>query len=321
MKISHRSAPASASLRILPAVTTLLAFERAATLLSFRHAARELALSPSAVSHQIRGLEQRFGIRLFVRGGRQVRLTTEGERYLRAISTVLATLEEASRDLLRRGQRGRTELHVSALPFFTSTVLIPALGLFSRRCPGLSLRIDATHQYADFDQTDVDVAIRFGRERSAGLKLEPILRVYSLPVCSPALGKERIRKPGDLRHDVLIHVTQQPRAWSQWLAGVGEHDLVPRGELWFDTVPAALEAAEHGLGVALAMDPLIKARSGFGRTLIAPFSTRSGPSETLYLVTRPERSHQKSVEGFRSWLMETVARLKVSDVVVARTPR
>ncbi len=296
-------------MRLLPPMAALLAFERAATLLSFRRAARELALSPSAVSHQIRGLERRFGVRFFVRSGREVRLTADGERFLRAISTGLATLEAASRDLLSRSHRNRTELHVSALPFFASTVLIPALGLFERRCPGLTLHIDTTHHYADFDRTPVDVAIRFGRERSAGLKLEPVLAVRGLPVCSPALGEDGLRKPRDLGRHVLIHVTQQPHAWSQWLADVGECDLRPRGELWFDTVPAALEAAEHGLGVSLAMDPLVRARKEFGRTLLAPFNVRSSRSERLYLVTRPERSHEKSIEEFRAWLMDTVARL------------
>jgi LysR family transcriptional regulator, glycine cleavage system transcriptional activator len=313
MKISHRSAGAGVPLRLLPPIAALLAFERAATLLSFRRAARELALSPSAVSHQIRGLERRFGVRFFVRSGRAVRLTADGERYLRAVSAGLATLEDASRDLLSRGHRNRTELHVSALPFFTSTVLIPALGFFKRRCPGLTVRIDTTHQYADFDHTQVDVAIRFGRERTAGLKLEPVLSVRGLPVCSPALGKDGLRKPRDLTRSVLIHVTQQSHAWSQWLADVGERDLTPRGELWFDTVPAALEAAEHGLGITLAMDPLVRAHKGFGRTLIAPFNTRSSQSQTLYLVTRPERSHEKSIEEFRGWLMDTVTRLVGSE--------
>src|SRR3954447_14811588 len=113
-------------LRAIPPLTALLAFERAATQLSFRRAARDLALSPSAISHQIRGLEQQFGVKLFVRGARSVRLTADGERYLAKVSVALASLQEAGREMLRQRRDGG-ELWISSLPFFTSTVLLPAL--------------------------------------------------------------------------------------------------------------------------------------------------------------------------------------------------
>ncbi len=114
-------------LRAIPPLTALLAFERAASQLSFRRAARDLSLSPSAISHQIRGLEQQFGVKLFVRGARSVRLTADGERYLAKVSVALAALQQASRDMLRQRRDGGSELWISSLPFFTSTVLLPAL--------------------------------------------------------------------------------------------------------------------------------------------------------------------------------------------------
>jgi len=193
----HSSSP-ELPLRAIPPLTALLAFERAATQLSFRRAARDLALSPSAISHQIRGLEAQFGVKLFVRGARSVRLTADGERYLAKVSVALAALQEAGRDMLRHRRDSGGELWISALPFFTSTVLIPALPDFKRRNPGLVLRIEATHQYADFNSSRVDVAIRYGREHSAGLKFEPLIEVKGLPVCAPALIKGGLRKPEDL---------------------------------------------------------------------------------------------------------------------------
>src|SRR5882724_9736091 len=96
--LSQRDLP----LRAIPPLTALLAFERAATQLSFRRAARDLALSPSAISHQIRGLEEQFGVKLFVRGARSVRLTADGERYFVKISVALAALRDASTDMLRQ---------------------------------------------------------------------------------------------------------------------------------------------------------------------------------------------------------------------------
>jgi LysR family transcriptional regulator, glycine cleavage system transcriptional activator len=294
----------------LPPLTALLAFERAATQLSFRRAARDLALSPSAISHQIRGLEEQFGIKLFIRGARSVRLTADGERYLAKVSVALATLQEAGRDMLRQRRDGGSELWISALPFFTSTVLLPALPDFKQHNPGLTLRIEATHQYADFTASRVDVAIRYGREHSAGLKFEPLIAISGLPICAPALIKRGLRKPEDLAGQVLIHLTTQPRSWPAWLKEAGIPNLTPRGHLWLDSVPAMLEAAEHGLGVTLAMSPLIKARPGFGKKLIAPFEVPVSRMETIYLVSRTEQARDRRIAAVRRWIVEAVGRAR-----------
>ena len=297
-------------LRAIPPLPALLAFERAASQLSFRRAARDLSLSPSAISHQIRGLEEQFGIKLFIRGTRSVRLTPEGERYLAKVSAALATLQEASRDMRRQRRDGSGELWISSLPFFTSAVLLPALPDFKRRNPELTLRIEATHQYADFNASRVDVAIRYGREHSAGLKFEPLVEVKGLPVCAPSLAKAGLRDPADLSGQVLIHLTTQPRAWPAWLKEAGLPQLQPRGHLWLDSVPAMLEAAEQGLGVTLAMAPLIKARPGFGKKLVAPFDVPVSRTETIYLVSRTEQARDRRIAALRRWIVEAVSRAR-----------
>src|SRR6266403_5473313 len=220
----HHSTMPDLQLRAIPPLTALLAFERAASHLSFRRAARDLALSPSAVSHQIRGLEAQFGVKLFVRGARSVRLTADGERYLAKVSGALAALQQAGHEMLRHRRDRGDELWISALPFFTSTVLIPALADFKRRNPGLILRVEATHQYADFNSSPVDVAIRYGREHSTGLTFAPLFAVSGLPVCAPALIKAGLRNPQDLSGHVLIHLTTQPRSWPAWLKEAGIPD-------------------------------------------------------------------------------------------------
>jgi len=293
-------------LRAIPPLTALLAFERAATQLSFRRAARDLALSPSAISHQIRGLEEQFGVKLFVRGARSVRLTADGERYLAKVSVALAALQEAGREMLAQRRDSRSEFWISSLPFFTSTILIPALPDFKRRHPELTLRIEATHQYADFNASRVDVAIRYGREHSTGLKFEPLVQIKGLPVCAPALIKGGLQKPADLSREILIHLTTQPRAWPAWLKEAGLPQLEPRGHLWLDSVPAMLEAAEQGLGVTLGMSPLIKARPGFGKRLVAPFAFEPVHSETIYLVSRTEQARDRRIGAVRRWIAEAV---------------
>ena len=298
--------PSDSPLRVIPPLAALLAFERAATQLSFRRAARDLSLSPSAISHQIRGLEEQFGTKLFIRGTRTVKLTPEGERYLAKVSAALAILQEASGEVTRQRRDGNGELWISSLPFFTSAVLLPALPEFRRRNPGLTLRIEATHQYADFNASRVDVATRYGREQSAGLKFEPLVEVRSVPVCAPSLAKGRLRRPQDLADQVLIHLTSHPRAWPAWLKEAGLPHLQPRGHLWLDSVPAALEAAEQGLGVTLAMAPLIRMRPGFGRKLVAPIDFTSARGETIYLVTRTEQARDRRIATVRKWIVEAV---------------
>jgi LysR family glycine cleavage system transcriptional activator len=297
-------------LRAIPPLTALLAFERAATQLSFRRAARDLALSPSAISHQIRGLEEQFGIKLFVRGARSVRLTADGERYLAKVSVALAALQDAGREMLAQRRDSSSELWISSLPFFTSAVLIPALPDFKRRHPELTLRIEATHQYADFNASRVDVAIRYGREHSTGLKFEPLVQIKGLPVCAPALIKGGLQEPADLSREILIHLTTQPRAWPAWLKEAGLPQLEPRGHLWLDSVPAMLEAAEQGLGVTLGISPLIRARPGFGKRLVAPFAFEPVRSETIYLVSRTEQARDRRIGAVRRWIAEAVGRAK-----------
>ncbi|MCP4616549.1 MAG: LysR family transcriptional regulator [Bradyrhizobium sp.] len=292
--------------RTIPPLAALLAFERAATQLSFRRAARDLSLSPSAISHQIRGLEAQFGTKLFIRSTRAVRLTAEGERYLAKVSAALATLQQASREMTRERRDGSGELWISSMPFFTSAVLLPALPDFKRRHPLLTLRIEATHQYADFNASRVDVAIRYGREQSAGLKFEPLVEVKGLPVCAAALARNGLRRPEDLSGQVLIHLTTQPRAWPAWLKEAGLSHLAPRGHLWLDSVPAMLEAAEQGLGVTLAMAPLIRARPGFGKKLVAPFDFMPTRGETIYLVSRSEQARDRRIAAVRRWIVEAV---------------
>jgi DNA-binding transcriptional LysR family regulator len=104
----------------------------------------------------------------------------------------------------------------------------------------------------------------------------------------------------------------QPRAWPVWLTEAGLSHLTPRGHLWLDSVPAMLEAAEQGLGVTLGMSPLIKARPGFGKKLVAPFAFEATHSETLYLVSRTEQARDRRIATVRRWIVDAVAQTKIA---------
>jgi LysR family glycine cleavage system transcriptional activator len=197
--------------------------------------------------------------------------------------------------MLRHRRDAHAELWISSLPFFTSAVLIPALPEIKRRNPQLTLRIEATHQYADFNASRVDVAIRYGREHSTGLKFEPLVAVKGLPVCAAAPVKGGLKTTVALSREVLIHLTTQPRAWPAWLKEAGLSHLTPRGHLWL---------------VTLGMSPLVMARPGFGKKLIAPFAFEASHSETIYLVSRTEQARDRRIAAVRCWIVEAVGRAK-----------
>ncbi|HEX5377997.1 MAG TPA: LysR substrate-binding domain-containing protein [Phenylobacterium sp.] len=293
--------------RAVPPLSALLAFERAAAQLSFKRAAADLALSPSAISHQIRGLEDRLGVQLFTRGTGAIRLTAAGKNYFDAVNGSLKRIEHATRALLEDRRDTQATLRVSALPFFASAVMLPAYADLQADGVLGKMRLETSHEYADFESTDIDVAIRLGRDHSAGLKLFPLLEIRGLPVCAPEI-RRALTCPRDLAGQTLIHIDRQPHAWSHWLAEVGEPGLTAARDLWVDSVPAALEAAEHGLGVALGMDPLIYGRKDFGRALVAPFAIRTDRSQVFYMVCRPERFEDKPIAAFRNWLVRAVER-------------
>lgn len=294
-------------LRATPQLSALLAFERAAAHLSFRRAAEDLAISPSAVSHQIRALEEYFGVRLFARGSRPLALTAEGADYLGGVGEGLARLDEASRALLRRGRGGHAELRVSAIPYFTQAVILPVLDEFHARHPGLTLHVEATQGYGDVAGGEVDVAIRNGREHSAGLRFEPLVDVWLSPVMS-ADAAAGMARPQDILNHKLIEIRSWPRAWADWFAAAGVSGEPQGGVIKVDTVSDSLHAAELGLGVALGFFPALFARPTFGSALVAPFDITSGPS-VIYLVTRPENARDRHVEAFRRWMFELAARL------------
>jgi LysR family glycine cleavage system transcriptional activator len=134
------------------------------------------------------------------------------------------------------------------------------------------------------------------------------VRVSSVVVCAPRLVKAGLRKPADLSREMLIHLARQPRAWPSWLAEAGLGGLTPRGNLWLDTVPAALDAAEQGAGVTLAMAPLIRARPGFGTRLVVPFQVETRQSATFYLASRAEQARDRKLKAVRRWIVAAVGR-------------
>jgi LysR family transcriptional regulator, glycine cleavage system transcriptional activator len=290
----------------LPPLAALRAFESAARHLSFTRAAQELHVTQTAISHQIRALEERLEVRLFRRLPRGLVLTEEAQRYLPAVRDAFARLETATAELLA-GRAGGT-LTASVLPSFAAKWLVPRLGRFRAAHPDIDLRISTSQHLVDFAREDVDIGIRMGRGHYPGLRVDRLFGETLVPVCSPALleGEPALRRPEDLKHHVLLHEDDET-GWRLWLelAGVEGVD-VSRG-LTLTDAAMVVQAAAEGQGVALGRTALAASDIAAGR-LVRPFDV-SMPHDLAYYLVCPEASAERPrTAAVRAWLLAEAER-------------
>ncbi len=287
--------------RRLPPLNALRAFEAAARHLSFTRAADELHVTQTAISHQIKGLEERLGVRLFRRLPRGLLLTEEAQRYLPPVRDAFDRIAAATAQLAAGSSSG--SLTVSVLPSFAAKWLVPRLGRFRAAHPDLDLRISSSSQLVDFARDDVDVGIRMGRGNYPGLRVDRLFGESVVPVCSPELlsGPHPLRRPVDLRHHVLLH-DDDHTGWQLWLelAGVEGVDA-RRGPILTDSA-MVVQAAADGQGVALARSVLAAGDLAAGR-LVRPFEVSLPHDLAYYLVSPEATAEQPKIRAFRAWVL------------------
>ncbi len=298
--------------RSLPPLTSLRTFEAAARLGSFTRAARELHVTPAAVSHQIRGLEEYLGITLFRRTTRRLVLTAQASAAAESLHEAFERMGQGV-ELLRSSGQGGT-LSVSATPAFATRWLVARLARFQKQHPRIQLNIKASPSPVDFDQDDVDVAIRIGRGAFDGVVATKLFNEWMAPVASPAfLRKHPLRRPADIAKSPLLHDGSmrragRPQGWQEWFkaAGVPQADI--RHGSHFDDGHLALQAAAAGGGVALgrlvyAVDDLAAKRL---RIAFAPVIKMD---IAYYLLIPEQRINLPSVVAFRAWIEVEAAAL------------
>lgn len=283
----------------LPPLGALRAFEAAARLGSFRDAAAELGVTPSAVSHQVRALEDWIGGAAFTRSVRAVELTPLGAAFAEECVAAFAQLSEAA--ARARAASQDTRLKISALPLFTAAWLTPRLAKFQAKRPDLTLEIDTSNRLADFNRDDVDVAIRNIYAPTPGLVARKLFDLTATPLCAPELASQ-LASPADLARVTLIHISARRAGWAEWLAHAGVAGLKPRGAVSFDTIPPALEAAAQGRGVVLGLAPIVW-DSPSAQRLVQPFKTAPISAGTYFLVHRREDAARPAVRGFADWVI------------------
>ena len=207
--------------RTLPPLNGLRAFEAAARHMSFTDAADELSVTQAAISHQVRGLEQRLGLKLFVRRNRSLLLSEAGQAYLPAVRAAFDQLNEATEKLLQKDRGGH--LTVTTTASFAMKWLVSRLGGFQRTNPEIDVRVSTGTGLVDFSREDVDIGIRYGRGQWPSLTAERLLSEDIMPVCAPSLvkGPNGLKKPADLKRFTLLHIGNFPDDWQIWLTAAG----------------------------------------------------------------------------------------------------
>lgn len=296
--------------RHLPPLNPLRAFEVAARHASFTRAADELCVTPSAVSHQVKTLEEHLGVVLFTREAKSLSLTAAGRAYLPAVRQAFHVLSDATRQL--RAQLTPT-LRVDIPPTFAAKWLIPRMDRFVKAHPEIDLRVSTVSDAPDFERDEYDVAIRFGSGVYPGLHVEPCLSVAVFPVCSPRLmaGEHPLRHPSDLKHHMLLHdgsVYQDGSNphWSAWLRHAGVEDVDASRGLSFSPSHLVINAAIDGLGVALTKDRWVELDLAAGR-LVRPFDIALPVAYGYFMVFPEDRAQDVRVATFIDWIRAEAA--------------
>jgi LysR family glycine cleavage system transcriptional activator len=293
---------------MLPSLNGLHAFEAAARHLSFTRAAAELNVTQTAISHQIRRLEDQLGKRLFIRKNRSLTLTRDAADYLPAIRAAFDDLRRATERLKRPDREGL--LTVSTTASLAAKWLVTRVASFQDAHPGIEVRITTSSHLVDFHREEVDMAVRYGRGNWPGLRSEWLMAEDIFPVCSPALlkGPKPLRRPEDLVHHTLLHTTVGREDWQLWLTAAGlPLSLALRRGLSFDQSFMALQAAMDGLGVALSGRSPVDADIAAGR-LVMPFDVVLPADAGYYIVAPEETADTTKIALFRDWLVRSVAK-------------
>src|SRR5207237_1723253 len=293
---------------VMPSLDLLTGFEAAARHLSFTKAGEELFLTQSAVSRQIKDLEEQLGVALFHRRHRALALTDAGQQFYSAAAQVITTMRSATERL--RAQSGRKRpLSVTTTSSFAALWLIPRLAGFTRTHPGIDVRITAETRVQDLERDGLDLAIRHGPPSLAGPNAVRLFGERVFPVCSPKLLKKKpLRQPADLKNHCLLQY-DDPDArhpwlhWKTWLEVAGIADLKPAATLSFSGYEQIIPAAVAGHGVALGRSPLVKDLLA-EKQLVAPFSSSADPARAYFAIISKSASGRAELADFVACVKE-----------------
>lgn len=292
----------------LPSLDLLRGFECAARHLSFTKAAAELFVTQSAISRQIKTLEDDLGVPLFKRMNRALTLTQEGQMLYRTAAEVIQRVRETTARLRAGG--GERALTVSTTLSFASLWLVPRLPHWRALHPNLDVRIAANDSMVDLEREGIDIAVRFCDPKAAPADAARLGEEVVFPVCSPKLLRDKsrpLKHPEDLARHVLLHFEDAGWRWpwldwSQWLSAMKLRDLKPAGSLRFSHYDHLIRAAIDGDGVALGRTPLLRGQLK-SCELVAPFDKRTPSGRQYFVITSRHAAGRPEVQALVQWML------------------
>jgi DNA-binding transcriptional LysR family regulator len=306
----------------LPSLDGLATFEAAARVLSFTRAADELFITQSAVSKQVKQLEDQLGVSLFERRPRALVLTEAGQQFRQGAVEALDRLQ-ATVDQLQRGSSRGTEIGVTMTTIFAAMWLIPRLDRFTARYPDVDVRISATTTLVDLARDRLDLAIRICAPHMVPPGSPRLFHADVIAVCSPRVLRDPARPltgPKDITHHTLLRCDLPELRgsfmdWSTWLTALGLGDLKPAATVTFNQADQAIQAAAAGQGIALAQSRVVAEMINSG-ALAAPFGSGVPGDRAFFVVRAPVRDtspiRAAALAAFIGWLIEE-ARSNVFD--------
>lgn len=284
--------------RFLPSISALLAFEAVARLGSATAAAQELSLTQSAISRQLKTLEEQLGVALLARQGRQLALTQVGQAYVAEVRDILNRLAQASVSVRTNPSGG--SLNLAILPAFGMHWLAPRLRDFARTHPEVTVNLSTRLKPFAIADSPFDAAIHFGHEDWPGVHYLPLMPETVVPVCAPEMLTAPLSDARDMLSYPLLHLETRPKGWTRWLAALGANHEAPAG-MMFDQFSTMAQAAIHGLGVALLPTFFAEPYLRDGQLMLASAQTTQSIGN-YYLVWPEGRGETGALQSFRTWL-------------------
>ena len=288
----------------LPPLKQLRVFDAAARHLSFKAAAKELCVTAPAVSHQLKLLEAHLGVKLFTRLNREVQLTKEGTAYADTVAKAFKMLGLATTNIQNNADKPR--FVINCLPSISSLLMVPNVHEFQSQYPAINLQLVSDISRANFDDDQIDVAIRHQLGDEPDLEYIYLDTVSISPICSPSfLTAHPELTEGNLENSRLIHVSIGPDNWDIWLSHWGIDR--PTDELSLNSFHASLEATKNNVGIAMGYVPLVR-KLVTNNELVMPMADKICHTGEMYLVFKKSNKDKKIFQDFQTWMVDIMVR-------------
>lgn len=272
---------------------------------SFRAAADELFITSSAVSHQIKGLEEELGLQLFDRGSRELKLTDAGSSLYEELSPLIDQVDTLVANFRKSGQR--RSVRISVQPFFASEFFVPRLSEFTAEHPDIDIQVGTSDESEEKHPADADLSIRLFRAKPSGLRSDLLFPLRMVPAGSPDFKKAMVVEKKRIKSEfpLIVHETR-PKAWKNWSQSSGIVIPADSKVTRLDSMIAVVRATEQGIGAALVPVPIADQWFRQG-SIVRLFKQELVANVSYYLVSREDRRGNRAVETLRDWILQNFA--------------